>query len=217
VEEIKVKVHGVIVDPISRGFAVILINEEETEWLPIFIGPFEAQSIAAELEHFRPPRPFTHDLMKNIFEELNIKIIKAVVVELKENTFFATLHIEQNGKRKEIDARPSDAIAIALRTNSPIYVAKEVMEKAGQKTSAPKEKEDEKTKKIKELQKKLREAVDNEDYETAAKIKEEIKLASWPPEKVELYKSLKAKLEKAKKEENIEEINRIQQELKKLE
>ena len=115
---IPVKIQGVIVDPQSRSFAVILTDEIGKRWLPIFIGPFEAQAIAAELENFKPPRPLTHDLIKNILENLAAKVVKVSITYLKENTFFATIVVDVNGDQREIDSRPSDAIAVALRMAS---------------------------------------------------------------------------------------------------
>lgn len=169
---IQAKIHGVVLDPINKGFAVILTDNENKKWLPIYVGPFEAQAIAMELENTKPPRPLTHDLMKNILDSLNVKISRISIIDLRDNTFYATISLEENGLHREIDARPSDAIALALRTKSPIFVSEEVLNKAGLQ-SAPKE--DEKTKKMRELQTKLMESIEKENYEAAAKIRDEIK------------------------------------------
>lgn len=169
---IQVKIHGVVLDPINKGFAVILTDNENKKWLPIYVGPFEAQAIAMELENTKPPRPLTHDLMKNILDSLNVKISRISIIDLRDNTFYATISLEENGLHREIDARPSDAIALALRTKSPIFVSEEVLNKAGLQ-SAPKE--DENTKKMRELQAKLMESIEKENYEAAAKIRDEIK------------------------------------------
>ena len=202
-------------DPQSRSFAVILTDEVNRRWLPIFIGPFEAQAIAAELENFKPPRPLTHDLIKNMLDHLNAKVIKVAITSLKENTFFASISIEMNGTHKDVDSRPSDAIAIALRTKTPILVAPEVMEKASQE-SAPQE--DEKSKKIKDLNLKLMQAVENEEYEEAAKLRDDLRRAKiGGPDKQRKLKNYKAKLEEAMRKEDFEEITRLQDEIKKIE
>jgi bifunctional DNase/RNase len=166
-----VKVQGVVVDPVNKGFAVILKDDVNNKWLPIYIGPFEAQAIAFELEGQKLPRPSTHDLIKNIFDTLNTKVLKVTVVALKDNTFFANITVEINGVIKEIDSRPSDAIAIALRTKSPIFISQKVMDQAGMDAMPH---ENEKTKKLRELQAQLDELIKQEKYEEAAKIRDQI-------------------------------------------
>ena len=177
---IEVKIHGVVLDPASRGFAVILTDAINKKWLPIYVGPFEAQAIAMELENAKPLRPLTHDLIKNLLDLLSIQVSKVTVIDLKDNTFYATISLEQNGLKKEIDARPSDAIALALRTKAPIFVSEEVINKAGLDTAPH---EDEKAKKMRELQNKLNEAIEKEDYEGAARIRDEIKKTKEEPQK----------------------------------
>lgn len=212
---IPVKIQGVIVDPQSRSFAVILTDEVGKRWLPIFIGPFEAQAIAAELESFKPPRPLTHDLIKNFLDHLNVKVVKVAITSLKENTFFASISIESGGVQKEIDSRPSDAIAIALRTKTPILVADDVMEKASQE-SAPQE--DEKSRKLKDINLKLAQAIESEEYEEAAKLRDELrKTRIGGPEKQRKLKSLKSKLDEAMRKEEFEDITRLQEDIKKIE
>lgn len=170
-EMVPVKIQGVVVDPVSHGFAVILKDDINSKWLPIYIGPFEAQSIALELENQRAQRPGTHDLIKTIFDELNAKVLKVAIVNLKENTFFAIITVEINNTMKEIDSRPSDAIAVALRTKSPIFISKNILTQAGMDVMPH---EDPKGRKLKELQTRLREFIDQENYEAAAKIRDEI-------------------------------------------
>ena len=112
---IAVKVERVTLDTSNNRFVVILRDEVNDRWLPIVVGPAEAQAIAFELEHVIPPRPMTHDLMKNLIISLDAKIVKVVVSDLRDNTYYATIDLKQNGTENEIDARPSDAIALALR------------------------------------------------------------------------------------------------------
>lgn len=170
-ELIPVKIQGVVVDPVSRGFAVILKDEINNKWIPIYIGPFEAQSIALQLEGKKTRRPGTHDLIKDIFEILNASVLKVTITDLRENTFYAIITIKMNGILKEIDSRPSDAIAIALRTKTPIFIAQKVLQQVGMDAMPH---EDEKAKKLTELQYKLNEAIEKENYEAAAALRDEI-------------------------------------------
>jgi bifunctional DNase/RNase len=111
---------------------VILQNkDDEKQLLPIWIGMFEALAIAMNMENNQPPRPMTHDLMANMLEELGAKIVRITITDLAEGTFYAKIAIQINGLLKEIDARPSDSIALALRTDSPIFVAKSVLNEGG--------------------------------------------------------------------------------------
>lgn len=211
---VKVKVHGVVLDPVNRGFAVILTDEGNKRWLPIYVGPFEAQAIAMEMEHASSPRPLTHDLMKTIIDSFGMKIAKVTVTELKENTFFANITLEHHNDTKEIDSRPSDAIALALRCKAPILVEEQILEKAGLE-SMPQE--DEKAKKIKQLQLKLQEAIESENYEEAAKIRDEIKKSDKKsPEVSKKLKLLQDKLNEALKKEDLNEVSKIQSKIKKL-
>lgn len=170
---VPVKVQGVVVDPVSRGFAVILRDDINDKWLPIYIGPFEAQSIAMEMENTKLPRPGTHDLIKIILDNLNANVVKVNISNLRDNTFYATITVETNGIQKDIDSRPSDAIAIALRTKAPILVAEEIITQAGV-LSHPHHNMDEKTTKLHDLQNKLTKLIENENYEEAAKLRDEI-------------------------------------------
>ncbi|AZT89368.1 bifunctional nuclease family protein [Caldicellulosiruptor changbaiensis] len=111
------------------GFAVLLCDKNNKMVLPIFIGPLEAQSIALALEKQQLPRPITHDLMVNIFQKFGISIQKVVITDIKDGTYYAELYLrDYNNVISVIDSRPSDAIALALRTNSPIYMAPKLIE-----------------------------------------------------------------------------------------
>ncbi len=126
----EMRVSGLTTDPFTNTPVVLLKDLEEKEVVPIWIGFFEASAIATQLEKVQLSRPMTHDLMKNVLDTLGIKIIEIEVNDLRENTFYATIHLDMDGTHYTIDARPSDAIALALRTNSPIYVKEEVIEKS---------------------------------------------------------------------------------------
>ncbi|MBP1734124.1 MAG: hypothetical protein H6Q53_411 [Deltaproteobacteria bacterium] len=126
----EMKVAGITVDPFTNTPIVILKDLEEKDVLPIWIGLLEASSIATAIENITTPRPMTHDLLKNILDELGAKIVKIEVNDLKDNTYFALLHMEVNKKRYVIDSRPSDAIAIALRTGASIFVDESVIKRA---------------------------------------------------------------------------------------
>jgi hypothetical protein len=109
---------------------VLLKDLEDKDVLPIWIGLLEASSIATALENINTPRPMTHDLVKNILDNLGVKIVRVEVNDLKDNTYYALLHLEVDNKRLVVDSRPSDAIAIALRTNAPIFVEESVIKKS---------------------------------------------------------------------------------------
>lgn len=128
--EIEMVVKGLIVDPLNNMPVVILSNMEGTKILPIWIGVFEANAISLRLERIETPRPMTHDLLKNLLNSLDVKVNKVVVCDIKENTFYAFIHLEKEGKIIKIDSRPSDAIALALRVGSPIYVEESVLTRA---------------------------------------------------------------------------------------
>ena len=126
----EMKVSGLTVDPFTNTPIVLLKDLEEKEVVPIWIGFFEASAIATQLEKVQLSRPMTHDLMKNLLETLKVTVVKIEVTELRENTFFAIIHLDTDGTHVAIDARPSDAIALALRANVPIYVHEEVIKKS---------------------------------------------------------------------------------------
>ncbi|MDA0268162.1 MAG: bifunctional nuclease family protein [Cyanobacteria bacterium] len=124
---IEMKVAGIALDAISRNPVVLLRDTADRRALPIYIGPDQAKSIISALEKQAPPRPLTHDLFVNLLEDWDMSLERIVIYALKDNTFFALLTVVQGENRKELDARPSDAIAIALRTNASIWVMEEVV------------------------------------------------------------------------------------------
>ncbi|MCH7963285.1 MAG: bifunctional nuclease family protein [Bacteroidetes bacterium] len=190
--KIECEILGLSSSPSTGGAYAILLKElEGHRRLPIIIGAFEAQAIALEMEGIKPPRPLTHDLLKQITDNLGAIVNEVIIDELKENTFFAKIILEVSGLTQEIDARPSDAIALAVRAEAPIYVAASVMDAAAfipseedeieeispgispdsKKSKNPASKET----KLAEMQDKLREAIEKEEYERAAIIRDDIK------------------------------------------
>ncbi len=121
------RIKGLMMDPITNSPIVILQDVETKTLLPIWVGIFEANAIALQIERIDTPRPMTHDLIKNILLHLDAEVVKVVVTQLKENTFYALIHLILEGELVAIDSRPSDAIAIALRTDSPIFVTQDVI------------------------------------------------------------------------------------------
>ena len=130
--QIEMKVSGLIMDPITNMPIVLLKSPETDQILPIWVGLFEANAIALKKENVATPRPMTHDLLKNIMEMVEVKVNKIEVCDLRDNTYYALIHITHNGKEIDIDARPSDALALSLRMNAPIFVDEEVIEKSQQ-------------------------------------------------------------------------------------
>ena len=128
---VEMKVRGLALDPVSNMPIIILRDDEEKRSLPIWVGIFEANAIALELEKIATARPMTHDLIKSILETVEAQLVKIVVTDLKENTFYAVLHLKLGGAEYTVDSRPSDAIALALRTAAPIFVHEDVFPKAG--------------------------------------------------------------------------------------
>ncbi|MFA5012865.1 MAG: bifunctional nuclease family protein [Ignavibacteria bacterium] len=202
---IKVELAGIPVSSaISGGGYALLLKEVDGERrIPIIIGHFEAQAIAFELEGLKPPRPLTHELIKNLLEVLSYRIESVVINELRDSTFFAKLILDSE-EIDPLDARPSDAIALAMKFNAPIYVAKEVMDEIGfvPKINIQNEEPDlddldsndisefeentsddshknyktaTKEEKLKKLQNDLEDAVNDEDYERAAELRDQIK------------------------------------------
>ncbi len=195
-EKVQLVVLGLSASPASNNaYALILKEVDGNRRLPIIIGAFEAQAIALEMEGVMPPRPMTHDLIKSMIESFGTSLTEIYINELKEGTFYAKLIFESNGI--ELDARPSDAIALAVRCNTPIYVSEEVMEETGilpqgedaemgedeadmqmlkkgrpvaQDTEADKPKT-----KLEQLQVQLDKAITDENYEVAAQLRDEIK------------------------------------------
>ncbi|RMH35326.1 MAG: bifunctional nuclease family protein [Nitrospirae bacterium] len=126
---VQMNVRGLLFDPYNNAYIVILRDEENAEMLPIWVGKAEASAISFALERIAPPRPMTHDLMKAILDSIDAKVISAVVTDLKENTYFAKIHLLYGDSEFAVDSRPSDAIAVALRTEAPIFATSEVLHK----------------------------------------------------------------------------------------
>ena len=127
---IEMTIKGLMVDPITNMPIVILKDKEGDRVLPIWVGIFEANAIALQIENIATPRPMTHDLLRNIITDLEGQVDRVVVCDLKDNTFYAIIHLTVKGERVAVDARPSDAIALALRTRSPILVDETVIDNA---------------------------------------------------------------------------------------
>jgi len=127
---LEMKVKGLALEPLSNMPVIILRDEEEKRSLPIWVGLFEANAIALELEKISTPRPMTHDLIKKILESLDARVQKIVVNDVRDNTFYAVIHLRLGSADITVDSRPSDAIALALRVGAPIFVDEEVVHKA---------------------------------------------------------------------------------------
>jgi bifunctional DNase/RNase len=127
---IEMTIKGLMLDPIDNTPIVILKDKEGDRVLPIWVGLFEANAIALQIENVSTPRPMTHDLLRNIITNLEGRVDRIVVSDLKEKTFYAVVHLTVRGERVAVDARPSDAIALALRTRAPILVEETVIENA---------------------------------------------------------------------------------------
>jgi hypothetical protein len=189
VEKIQVNILGLSTSPSSAGaYALILKEIDGNRRLPIIIGAFEAQSIALEMEGIKPPRPLTHDLLKNVIEAMDVTLQEVFIHELRDGTFFAKITIETLTDLKEIDSRPSDAIALAIRFGVPVYVADSIMEEAGitldtESTSEtpasdlPPEIQRHESR-LEHLQNVLKEAIDKEEYEKAAKLRDQMRKLS---------------------------------------
>ena len=128
--QIEMSIKGLMVDPITNMPIVILRDKEGQKVLPIWVGIFEANAIALQMENVSTPRPMTHDLLRNVIHDLKASVQKIVVCDLQENTFYALIYLALNGDTLAIDARPSDAIALALRTRAPIFVEDSVIDNA---------------------------------------------------------------------------------------
>ncbi len=191
-QKLQVDILGLSTSPHTNGaYALILYEVEGKRKLPIIIGGFEAQAIALKLENIKPPRPFTHDLFKQIADAFDLHVNEVFIDELHNETFYAKVICEMAGVVHEIDARPSDAIAIAVRFNAPIYVSEEIMNEAGIVEERQKEEEEHAAAEeaaehqesaepaseeslAAELDRKLEDAINNEDYEEAARIRDEL-------------------------------------------
>jgi len=185
-DKIQVDILGLSSSPSSGGaYALILKEVNGPRRLPIIIGAFEAQSIAIEMEGIKPPRPLTHDLLRNVIQQLGAEVLDVCINDLREGTFYARINLDN----QEIDSRPSDAIALAVRCGVPIYVTEKVMAEASfvsededeeeilPQATKEGEKETQKSQlsRLEQLEKQLAEAIAKEDYEKAAKIRDEIK------------------------------------------
>jgi bifunctional DNase/RNase len=126
---VEVSVKGITLDPITNMPVVVLKSKNSNDILPLWIGVFEANAIATILENIQRPRPMTHDLMKNIFDTLNAQVKHVYISDIVGDTYYAKIIVNSNGSEHMIDARPSDAINLALRCNVPIYVSEEILEK----------------------------------------------------------------------------------------
>ena len=128
--QIEMTIKGLMVDPITNMPIIILRDKDGQRVLPIWVGVFEANAIALQMENVTTPRPMTHDLLKNVICDLKANIQKIVVSDLRENTFYALIYLSVNGEPVAVDARPSDAIALALRAQAPIFVEDRVIDHA---------------------------------------------------------------------------------------
>ena len=146
-ELVPMTIKGLMLDPVSNSPIVVLKDEEEKFFLPIWVGIFEANAIALQLENVATPRPMTHDLLKNMIGELEGRVTRIVINDLRDSTFFAQIRVLTGGKTLEVDARPSDAIALALRTEAPIFVAQAVLDQAQTISPESVEEEGERSKK----------------------------------------------------------------------
>ena len=176
----------------NMGFVILLRSTQDKRSLPVFIGAAEAQAIAIHIEHVEVPRPLTHDLFKNVLDCLECRLKRVVITALRESTFFAVLVLERDGIETEVDSRPSDAIALALRSAAPIFMAREVMDQAGvvlpeagskEQTpgaqTAPAEPEPTLSP-LEQLKQQLEQAIAQEHYEQAAKLRDEIRRLQQP-------------------------------------
>ena len=128
--QIEMTIKGLMVDPITNTPIVLLRDKDGQRVLPIWVGMFEANAIALQIENVATPRPMTHDLLRNVIQDLRATVEKIVVSDLQENTFYALIYLTVDGDSVAVDARPSDAIALALRTKAPIFVEERVIDSA---------------------------------------------------------------------------------------
>lgn len=184
----RVDIIGLSTSPSSGGaYALVLGEVEGNRRLPIIIGAFEAQAIALELEKIQPPRPMTHDLLRDTFEAVDVEVTEVVIDELREGTFFAKIRYRHDGEEEQLDSRPSDAVALAVRVDAPIFVAPMVLDEAGivaedeadisslaEQAEETSEIEEEEGTELEQMQRKLEQAVEEENYERAAELRDEI-------------------------------------------
>lgn len=187
-DAIQVDIVGLSTSPSSGGaYALVLGEVEGDRRLPIIIGAFEAQAIALELENIQPPRPMTHDLLRDLYDSLEAEVLDVVIDDLRDGTFFAKINYVHDSDEKQLDSRPSDAVALAVRVDAPIYVAPSVLEEAGipteeeelselsaPGTAAQEHQEQEEMSQLERMEVQLQKAVDEENYERAAELRDEI-------------------------------------------
>ncbi|HEU5351214.1 MAG TPA: bifunctional nuclease family protein [Terracidiphilus sp.] len=137
--DIEVRIRGLMMDPATNMPIVVLKDVASETVMPIWVGIFEANAIAIEIEKMAAPRPMTHDLIRNLIHNMNAELDHVVITELKDDTFFAQLWVQQGNETVVVDARPSDAIALALRADCPIFVSEQVLQTAKFNTSGPAE------------------------------------------------------------------------------
>lgn len=171
-EIIPVRVHGVTADPTTNQFLMLLIDDVGKRLLPIVIGQWEAQSIAWNMQGVEMQRPLTHDLFKAVINKTDLEISRILINDLKENTFYAKIAIKNNGETFDIDSRPSDAVAIALRMKAPIFVDSHVIDKAAVNIDDDNQFEISEASTLKDQ---LQKAIENEDYENAAILRDKLK------------------------------------------
>jgi len=187
---VQVDIIGLSTSPSSGGaYALVLGEVGGNKRLPIIIGASEAQAIALELEKIDPPRPMTHDLLQEVFRAVRANISEIVIDELRDGTFYAKIRYEFDGEEQELDARPSDAVALAVRVDVPIFVEMKVLEEAGIPTEEeqenpsvpirsqerrPKEKKSMPKSNLERMQAELEKAIEDEEYEKAARLRDEI-------------------------------------------
>jgi bifunctional DNase/RNase len=128
--QIEMTIKGLMVDPVTNMPIVILRDKDGQKVLPIWVGIFDANAIALQIENIATPRPMTHDLLRNVIQDLKASVQRIVVCDLQDNTFYALIYLLRDGETMAIDARPSDAIALALRTRAPIFVEDSVLDNA---------------------------------------------------------------------------------------
>lgn len=191
-QKVRLNILGLSVSQTQSGaYALVLAEEDGDRRIPIIIGPVEAQAIAIQMEGLKPPRPLTHDLIRNLALAFDIILLEVTIHKLEEGIFFSELLCEMNGKEVRIDSRTSDAIALALRFRCPIFTTEEILRKAGivlemnEEHSPRQAGEESRPSKplpttyekytLSDLEAALNEAIQNEDYEKASLIRDEIK------------------------------------------
>jgi hypothetical protein len=192
----------------NMGFVILLKEEGKERTLPIFIGTVEARAIILHVNNIEVPRPLTHDLMKSVLEHLECSVKRVEVCDLKDGTFYARLVIERNGEEIPVDSRPSDAIAVALRFNAPLFVAEEVMEEASH-TSTEFEAAKAAAQQAEEKGEQGEESGPNQEGESAA--------PSYGAPRTTPVDEMKIELEKAVAEERYEDAARLRDKIKRFE